>query len=191
MEKLLTLKGNKGGSDVFYRSVGTNKENPNAKQDYEYCYDLAKRTVMEDILGAAGEWPEEQQHEFFSSDFYQDDTYILECDGKRIGCFGIYENDTTVTLGKCYIEPDYQSSGIGSAQLKLALQLAHEKQKPLQAAVLKSNEDMYETALKYDFVETEGFIMHGEASWVQMHILTHKDTLPYMPQADNMFLSYK
>ena len=33
-------------------------------------------------------------------------------------------------------------------------------------------------------VETEGFVMYEEDDWVRMHIMTHCDTLQYMPQPD-------
>ncbi len=185
MKRLLTLKN---GQDIVFRPVGVDRSSPNAQQDYKYCYDLAKRTVMEDIIKVAGEWPEQQQQEFFSSDFYQDDTYILECGGKRIGCFGIHEDDESITLCKSYIEPAFQGCGIWTKHLNMALEIANNKRKPLQMAVLKSNTDMHDTALRYKFIETEGFVMHEDASWVRMHILTHKDTLQYQSQVD-IFLS--
>ncbi|PCJ97259.1 MAG: hypothetical protein COA45_09975 [Zetaproteobacteria bacterium] len=185
MEKLMTLNN---GEDVFFRSVGTDKENSIAKEDYDYCYGLAKRTVMQDVVSLAGEWPEEQQHEFFSSDFYENDNYIVFINNKRAGCFSIHDDGQAIILKKGYIEPNYQGMGIWAVRLDIALDMAHESKKPLKAAILKSNVDMFEMSQRYGFVETEGFLMHGDASWVQMHIVTHQDTLQYSQQPD-MFIS--
>lgn len=181
MEKLFTLTD---GTDIFFRPVGIDKNVSVAQDDYSYCYDLAQRTVMDDVIALAGEWPEQQQKEFFSSDFFQDDTYILIAGDKRIGCFGIHETDDSVLLCKSYIEPEYQGMGIWKKSLDIALDMANDVQKPLSMAVLISNKDMLETAHKYGFVETEGLIMHEESSWVRMHIMAHKSTLRYDSKAD-------
>ena len=181
MDKLLTLTD---GSDVLFRSVGTDRDSETAQADYAYCYDIAKRTVMDDVVALAGEWPEAQQHEFFSSDFFEDVVYILFAHDQRIGCASIHEDANAVFLQKVYIEPDYQEMGIWTQCLDLGLDIAHECKKPLKMAVLKSNTDMVETSEKYGFFETESFIMHEEAAWVRMHIMTHRDTLQYMPQPD-------
>lgn len=180
MHNFMTLKD---GRNIFFRAVGTDKSSGLAREDYQYCYDLAKRTVMDDVTALAGFWPEAQQQEFFSLDFYEDDTYILFEGNRRIGCFSIHESDKTIDLKKAYIEPVNQGVGLWSKMLEMGLAMAHEKKKPLEMAVLISNKDMLATAQKYGFLKTDDFT-HKKASWVQMTILSHKDTLHFAVQKD-------
>jgi len=129
-------------------------------------------------------WPE-SRYDFFKKGFVDPDMMMISYHGANIGCYCISNQDNAVILQRVYIAPEYQRKGIGTKLIGMALEKAHELQKPLELEVLANNTPAINSYLKGGFVKTSGIIVNG---WNQKFTMRHKDTIRYLaPKANQMF----
>ena len=147
----------------------------NPARDFGYAYDLFRRCMEEPVKALAGTWPETQRA-FFWQGFNNADTHMILHDGQPVGCFCITPTPQAVKLQRMYIEPEFQSRGIGREILAMALEKAHAARKPLELEILITNRPAIAAYTKW------GFTTFGETSyeWVREHKVRHRDTVQYV-----------
>lgn len=166
----------------FIEELQYRKADPVNDLDYAY-WNFFKPGIEDSVRELnAGEWPE-SRYDFFKKGFEDPDMQIILHNGEEIGCFCITESDEAIILQRVYIREDYQRRGIGGHLINMALDKAHETQKPLELEVLANNEKAINSYKKGGFVQTTDIIVNG---WNQKFEMRHKDTEKYLRPASDL-----
>lgn len=89
--------------------------------DKEFVFQTKKNAYIEYIEKYFGVWDEYKQRDYFNEYINRtsDNTFIIECDKKRIGFYNTLVADNgDYIIGNICIIPEYQRKGIGTRILK-------------------------------------------------------------------------
>lgn len=125
------------------------------EKDFGIAYTI-KLDAMKDYITQTWGWDEELQNKFHRDEFYRDNIYMVEVDGRRIGTIGINEIKNEIVINRIYLLKEFQSKGIGSSLLKSVIN--EHKDKVIRLAVLKVNSGAKKL---YDSL---GFEVYGEGN---------------------------
>ena len=165
------------GIERFLYGDAVIQRRPAELADRDWAYKLFKLSVEPYVRALAGEWPEPEQSEFFDEGFLRKPIQIITKCGRAIGFYGIFVEDTRVTIQRMYIDPDFRGAGLGTMIVNEALQVANQERKPLETEVLVGNPAI-------DFYFKVGFHVVGSKNhgWVQQYVIRHRDTECYLIQ---------
>ena len=111
---------------------------PAYDEDYEFLFDLKKRTEFEPIKHVFG-WDETVQRRIHAEEWLEERPLIIESKGKAIGSYLIQNQGNKLYFCRFFILPSHQGLGIGSQILKMAIRQAQQQQLPLTLSYLQSN----------------------------------------------------
>lgn len=157
---------------------------PYRDSDFDKVYGIIKQAGRGPVEELSGAWPEPHQTEFFRDRLNGETTTVMSHRGRIIGTYQIAESDEKLELKTLFVDPDYQSKGIGAQVLEITRKAAHDAAKPLELDVLTSNRD----AIR--FYERNGFEMIGETrgpegsgfEWVNEYQMRDSTTAQYAPR---------
>ncbi|MBN8571515.1 MAG: GNAT family N-acetyltransferase, partial [Ignavibacteria bacterium] len=125
------------------------------EKDFDITHTI-KIDAMKDYITLTWGWDEELQNKFHKEEFYRDNIYLVEVDGRPIGTVGINEIDNEIVINRIYLLKEFQSKGIGSSLLKNIIKENNDK--VVRLAVLKVN-----TGAK-KLYDSLGFEVYGEGN---------------------------
>ncbi len=125
------------------------------EKDFDITHTI-KLDAMKDYITQTWGWDEELQNKFHREEFYRDNIYMVEVEGRPVGTVGINEIDNAIFINRIYLLKEFQSKGIGSLVLKKIFD--ENKEKVIRLAVLKVN-----TKAK-KLYESLGFEVYGEGN---------------------------
>ena len=117
---------------------------------------LIKLDAMKEYITQTWGWDEDLQTKFHNEEFYRDNIYMIEVEGKPVGTVGINEIENEIVINRIYIFKEFQSKGLGSSILKKIID--ENKDKVVRLAVLKVNSKAKKL---YDSL---GFEVYGEGN---------------------------
>lgn len=106
------------------------------EKDFDITHTI-KLDAMKDYITQTWGWDEELQNKFHREEFYRDNIYMVEIEGRPVGTVGINEIDKDIFINRIYLLKEFQSKGIGSSVLKKIID--ENKEKVIRLAVLKVN----------------------------------------------------
>jgi ribosomal protein S18 acetylase RimI-like enzyme len=107
-------------------------------EDSEFVF-LVKKAALGEYIAQTWGWDEAFQREFHVKDYEPDATQIIVYKGQDVGWLLISESDSEFYLQEIYLQPEHQSRGIGSHLIRLLLEYAERKGKPVKLQVLRVN----------------------------------------------------
>jgi len=125
------------------------------EKDFDITHTI-KIDAMKNYITQTWGWDEELQRKFHKEEFYSDNIFMVEVDGKPVGTIGINEMENELMINRIYLMKNFQSKGIGSSLLKKVIE--ENKDKVIKLGVLKVNE----RAKK--LYESMGFEVYGEGN---------------------------
>ncbi len=125
------------------------------EKDFDITHTI-KLDAMKDYITQTWGWDEELQNKFHREEFYRDNIYMVEVEGRPVGTVGINQIDNAIFINRIYLLKEFQSKGIGSSVLKKIID--ENKEKVIRLAVLKVN-----TKAK-KLYESLGFEVYGEGN---------------------------
>jgi ribosomal protein S18 acetylase RimI-like enzyme len=111
---------------------------PATDADYDFLYDLHRRTMRESIARIWG-WDGAWQAAHFQRHFAPDDYRIVVADGRDAGRVAVVWRAGEVELSNIQILPEYQGRGLGTAIVADLLAGARARGLPVVLQVLKGN----------------------------------------------------
>ncbi|MAS37226.1 MAG: GNAT family N-acetyltransferase [Anaerolineaceae bacterium] len=111
---------------------------PVTQADYEFLYDLNRRTMRVYVEPLWG-WDEAVQRENFQQRFKLDDHFIIVVDGTNAGRLSVDRSAERIFLSQINLLPDFQGKGIGSNLIESLKAEAAQANQPLELRVLQTN----------------------------------------------------
>jgi len=145
------------------------------KNDFEIAYCIFRDGVREQIKEFYGEWPEQIRRKFFLKGFQDPTMQMITIDNEVIGCFCITEQENSVILQRMYLKEEFQGEGIGLKLMNMALEKAHELEKPLELEVLTNNKRAIKVYSEHGFE-----IFNTLERQNRSYEMRHKDTEQYL-----------
>jgi len=127
------------------------------KNNLEFIFNLKKSTLKAHIEKIWG-WDDEYQRQVLSTEFIEENNYMIYSDGVIIGVLEINETIDEFHIVELEIVPEYQRKGIGSAILQDIILRMNEKGKKIKLGCFTINTE----ALK--LYEKNGFRKCDETS---------------------------
>jgi ribosomal protein S18 acetylase RimI-like enzyme len=124
-------------------------------KDFDITHTI-KLDAMKEYITQTWGWDEDLQNKFHKEEFYTDNIYMVEVDGRPIGTIGINEIENEIVINRIYLSKNFQSKGIGSSLLKKVID--ENKDKVIRLAVLKVNSKAKK------LYESLGFEVYDEAN---------------------------
>ena len=90
-------------------------------EDFDYFYDLRKRTMVEHFMRAGKEWPEAEELALHRQRFDVHSLRMISLKGERIGFVGVRPVKDAVDIELFCIEPRFQNQGIGRRVMEMIL----------------------------------------------------------------------
>ena len=111
---------------------------PVTQADYEFLYDLNRRTMRVYVEPLWG-WDEAVQRENFQQRFKLDDHFIIVVDGTNAGRLSVDRSAERIFLSQINLLPDFQGKGIGSNLIESLKAEAAQANQPLELRVLQTS----------------------------------------------------
>lgn len=111
---------------------------PVTQADYEFLYDLNRRTMRVYVEPLWG-WDEAVQRENFHQRFKLDGHFIIVVDGTDAGRLAVDRTAERIFLSQINLLPDFQGKGIGSHLIESLKAEAAQANQPLELRVLQTN----------------------------------------------------
>ncbi len=124
------------------------------EEDGEYLCTLCKTTYEEYVRATWGKWFEENTRTELYRGIKDDEFSAIYLAGTRIGAISLLKHDTHYQIEHLYINPNYQSRGIGTKVVNYVISMAQSENLPVRLIVLLPNpaKALYE---RLGFVVTE------------------------------------
>ena len=124
-------------------------------QDFDYLYELRKRSFVNYVKEYYGGWNEQEQRGYYRIFLgkYKYDTYIITYNNERIGSYTYKIHDNIIDIVNLTLESKVQHCGIGSSLLNTI-----KSQYPTLTITLKC----FKTNTAILFYRKLGFIIVGE-----------------------------
>ena len=106
------------------------------EKDFDITHTI-KLDAMKDYITQTWGWDKELQNKFHREEFYRDNIYMVEIEGRPVGTIGINEIENEIFINRIYLLKEFQSKGIGSSLLKKII--GENTEKVIRLAVLKVN----------------------------------------------------
>lgn len=130
--------------NINLRSISNN--------DFEFIYDVTKRTMKTYVELTWKKWDDEQQRTLIYDCIDVSADQIIQLDGQDVGCLAVERHPTHLQLAKLYLLPQFQRCGIGTFLLQQLIAEAKQRQLPLRLRVLAVNP-------AYQFYQQHGFVV--------------------------------
>lgn len=82
--------------------------------DYEFLYDLNKRTMRDYAEQTYGAWDEAVSRRIFAERWHPETIKIVQIDGQDGGMLEMIPSETGIWLANIRVAPEYQNQGIGA-----------------------------------------------------------------------------
>lgn len=125
--------------------------------DFETLVEL-RLSAMRESLEAIGRFDRERSIERFRSSFSPENTRKIKREGVLIGFIAITEHKDHLYLDHLYIDPEFQSRGIGSQMMKELIGFSEQKKLPVRLGALKASNSNA-------FYRKHGFLVTTEDEW--------------------------
>ncbi len=125
--------------------------------DFEDLLALRLR-AMRDSLERLGRYDVQRARERLAEGFEPDITQHIVVDGHRVGFMVLKTLSHTMWFKHFYIDPAYQSRGIGSRVMRWVIACAQQAQLPIELAALKRSQ-------ANRFYQRHGFVATAEGDW--------------------------
>ncbi len=128
-----------------------------AAADFDELVEL-RIAAMRESLERVGRFDPDRARERLRQSFYPEHTEFIVLDGQRIGFFTFRPTDDGFHLDHLYVDPRYQSRGVGSHVLRHLLSRADSRWMPVQLGALRDS-------ASNRFYQRHGFVKSGEDEW--------------------------
>jgi ribosomal protein S18 acetylase RimI-like enzyme len=139
---------------------------PVTQADYEFVYDLNRRTMRAYVEPLWG-WDEAVQRAAFQKRFKLQGQFIIVVDGQDVGRLSIDESPERVYLAQINLLPGYQGKGIGTAVIESIKADAARAGKPVELRVLKTNPNARRLYERLGFIVFDEIDTHYWMRWKQ------------------------
>lgn len=123
--------------------------------DFEWYYNLRKRTMFEHFMNAGKGWPEELERARHREGYNPNTLRIICLGDKRIGCINVAKSSEGLHVNAFCVEPEYQRKGYGARVLQQILDEPENRDIPCTLDVLIHNPS-YRIYERLGFVRVEG-----------------------------------
>lgn len=108
------------------------------ESDRNFLWQL-KQETMKEYIGKTYSWDEQNQYDWFHSNFVAAALTIVEYEGKAVGMYELTVREQILFLSRFEVTPTHQCKGIGTAVLNKLKAMAEEKAMALQLQVFNIN----------------------------------------------------
>ena len=135
---------------------------PATDSDCDFAYEVKKRAEGEYVSEIFG-WDEAFQIDFHNNEWRDEKPQIIEYNGHPIGTISVRKGNDCCQIGRFFIDPRYQSKGIGTHLLGRILTEAEANASIIKLAFLKNNpvKSLYER-LGFKVVVQKGNFIYME-----------------------------
>jgi ribosomal protein S18 acetylase RimI-like enzyme len=107
-------------------------------EDFDFLYCL-HRAAIKDYVAQIWGWDEAWQEERFRQQFNPSAYQIIISQDQDVGMLSVRETPSEIFLSNIEVLPEFQGQGIGSSAIRLVLEDAERRGKPVMLQVLKIN----------------------------------------------------
>jgi ribosomal protein S18 acetylase RimI-like enzyme len=111
---------------------------PASNADRDFAFEL-NRVTMKEYVEATWGWDDAEQEALFDESFDPADCEIIRIGSTDVGLLAVEEHDDEIYLAGIYLQPEWQSRGIGSSIVRSLLERGAASAKPVTLRVLHSN----------------------------------------------------
>ncbi|MCH6258543.1 GNAT family N-acetyltransferase [Puniceicoccaceae bacterium K14] len=127
---------------------------PATAEDFDLLVEL-RIDAMKESLVAIGRFNRERSVERFRSSYRAKETKLIKCEDELIGFIAVSEKEDCLYLGHLYIDPRFQSSGVGSWAIEKLIEASEARGLPIRLGALRSSRSN-------NFYQRHGFVVTHE-----------------------------
>ncbi len=107
-----------------------------SKDDYRFCYNLAKKNMYDLVIKNLGKW----NHKAYLKSFNETENYLVFEKSRRVAFFRIKKEDKNLSLEDIQVSSKLQGKGIGLELMKIIEKIADQKRiNTITLTVFKEN----------------------------------------------------
>jgi len=127
---------------------------PVSADEYEWLFELNKRSYHDVVVVQFGEWDEAFQRQMFTERWpSRQSAQIIEMEGERVGVIDYKELAQFNWLEEIQLQPKHQSRGIGSHLVASLIEEARATRRALRLQVLHQNQRARQLYERLGFVQ--------------------------------------